>query len=68
MSRGRKPYTDPPYKFTVCIPSSLVARLNILLYDERLKTAAYGSKSQLVAQLLKEWADKRTTPSGGQNA
>jgi len=55
MARGRKPHIDPPAKFEVSIPTSLAARVELLLYDPIAGKPRYGGRSQLVQELLSQW-------------
>jgi len=55
MSRGRKALSDPPVKFSVCIPQSLSNKLDLLLLDPTHKRCTYGAKSALISSLLQGW-------------
>lgn len=57
--RGRKEHLDPPVEWIVNIPTSLSAKVELLLYDPMLQKPKYGAKSGLVQQLLREWLERQ---------
>jgi len=58
--RGRKPNIDRPQYVKVSIPTSLLARIDLMLYDPILRKPAYGARSSLIVRLLRERVDQLT--------
>ncbi len=58
---------DPPKEITLSLPSSLLNKVELLLYDPVRSKVKYAARSHLVAQLLNEWVEKQLTkePSDG---
>lgn len=59
MARGRKPLSDPPVELYVSIPSSLAAKLDLLLFDPALGKPKYGGRSGLIQSLIREWVESQ---------
>lgn len=59
MPRGRKAHIDPPVNVMVSLPTSLNAKVELLLYDPILQKPRYGARSDLIEQLLREWVAKQ---------
>lgn len=59
MSRGRKAHIDPPVNVMISIPTSLNAKVELLLYDPVLDKPKYGGRSALMQTLLREWVEKQ---------
>lgn len=57
--RGRKAHIDPPVNFVLSIPQSLAAKVELLLYDPTTGKPAYGGRSALIQQLLREWVESQ---------
>lgn len=56
---GRKPYLDPPVRIVTQIPSTLAAKIELLLYDPVLQKPRYGGRAQLITHLLQEWVERQ---------
>lgn len=56
--RGRKELADPPVEKALSLPSSLVAEVELRLYDPATGKVKYGAFAQLVERLLREWLAK----------
>ena len=52
---GRKPLADPPISKELSLPSSLVAEVELRLYDPSTGKPKYGAFAQLVERLLRDW-------------
>lgn len=57
-NRGRKALADAPIEKSLNLPSSLVAEVELRLYDPATEKVKYGSFAQLVERLLREWLTK----------
>ena len=57
MSRGRKPNADPPTEWYISLPSTLAAKVELLLYDPVTQKAQYGGRSGLIQTLLRTWVE-----------
>lgn len=57
MARGRKPLNEPTVKIGVYLPKRLADRLDMLLVDPIRFRTRYGSKSELITKLVKEFFD-----------
>lgn len=55
---GRKPHSDPPFEKDISLPSSLVAEVELRLFDPATQKVQYGAFSKLVERLLREWLAK----------
>lgn len=55
---GRKPLADPPVSKELSLPSSLVAEVELRLYDPTTGRVRYGAFAALVERLLREYLDK----------
>lgn len=55
---GRKPLADKPIEKALSLPSSIVAEIELRLYDPSTGKAKYGAFAQLVERLLREWLQK----------
>ena len=55
---GRKPLADPPVRKELSLPSSLVAQLELRMYDPSTMRVKYGGFSGLVERLLREFLAK----------
>jgi metal-responsive CopG/Arc/MetJ family transcriptional regulator len=58
-TRGRKPHADPPVDVMVSLPTTLNAKLELLLYDPLTGKPRYGGRSALIQQLIREWVEKQ---------
>lgn len=56
---SRRKYTDPRVKWSIYVPSTLAAQVELLLLDPFLGQAKFGAKSELVAALLQKWLDEQ---------
>ena len=57
---GRPRKTDTPVEWKVCLPKSLADTVTLLLTDPLTQRAKFGSRSQLIEILLRNWiADLR---------
>jgi len=61
MPRGRKPHSDPPVAMYLSVPSSLAAKVDLLLFDATTGKPKYGGRSGLVQLLLRGWVDGQIT-------
>lgn len=52
---GRKELIDPPIEKSVNLPSSLVAEVELRLFDPNTNKVAYGAFSKLTERLLRRW-------------
>jgi len=57
--RGRKPQLDRPVDVMVSIPSTVAAKLELLLYDPLTGRPQYGGRSRLIQQLIREWIERQ---------
>lgn len=55
----RPSLNDPPKEIKISLPSSLVAKMELLLYDPMRQKPLYGSRSSLVRQLLERWVEEQ---------
>lgn len=55
---GRTPHSDPPQRKELSLPQSLVAEVELILYDPSLQKVQYSAFSKLVERLLREWLEK----------
>jgi hypothetical protein len=55
VTRGRKPKPDPTVAWSVRIPSTLAAQIDLQILDPIRGAPAYGRRSELVTQLLYLW-------------
>ena len=56
----RHKHADPPVKILVSLPSSLVAKLDLLLIDPVRGKPKYAQRSRLIRRLLREYVEQRT--------
>lgn len=71
MKRGRKPLMTPTVEWKCRIPVDIAVKIDTFLLDPVRKEVAYGRRSQLVTQLLRDWlasntANPVTTPTEGE--
>lgn len=52
---GRKALADPPVEKSLNLPSSLVAEVELRLFDPSTNKVKYGEFAKLVERLLREW-------------
>ncbi|MFQ5741953.1 MAG: hypothetical protein ACE5HV_00010 [Acidobacteriota bacterium] len=52
-------HADPPVEITLSLPSSLVAKVDLLLWDPVRNRPKYAARSTLVSRLLKEWTEEQ---------
>jgi len=64
MARGKKKHLDPPVEWKINIPTSVVAKVELLLMDPLTGRPRHGARSKLMASLLKEWLDKQQKKGG----
>jgi len=55
----RRPLADPPVEVSVSIPTTLLDKIDLLLFDPVRGRVRYGARSKLIQQLLKRWVDER---------
>lgn len=61
--RGRKEHLDPPVEKALSLPSSVVAEVELRLYDPSTQKTRYGAFAQLVESLLRQWlSEQKGTP------
>lgn len=66
MTRGRKPLSDPPIEWYISMPSSLAAKVELLIYDPTTQKPKYGGRSGLVQMLVRKWVEEQIgTPLAG---
>ena len=53
--RGKKPHADPPTEWKVSIPTSVAARIELLLSDALTGKPKHGARARLITTLLTEW-------------
>jgi hypothetical protein len=54
MKKGRKPLSDPPIEKSLSLPGSLVAEVELRLFDPSTNRVAYGAFAKLVERLLRK--------------
>lgn len=59
MKRGAKPHAIPPRDWKLSLPLDITAQVDLLLEDPVRKRPAYGARSALVEQLLREWVSRQ---------
>lgn len=60
---GRPLRSVPAVKRIINLSAPLSAEVDLLLYDPRLGTIAYGAFSGLIESLLREWVEQQRTPT-----
>lgn len=58
-ARGRKPHSDPPVQWFLSVPTTLAAKVDLLLMDPVTRKVKYSARSDLVQVLLREWVEKQ---------
>ncbi len=53
MPRTR--HTSPPTRIVICLPETLKAEVDLLLFDPVRGKRQYGAFSGLVSKLLRDW-------------
>lgn len=53
MPRNKRP--DPPVMLRVCVPASVLARVNAFLYSDFDNGVPYGARSDLITSLLEQY-------------
>lgn len=53
----RKKLADPPVEIHISLPSSIVARLEILLADPLTGKPRYGARARLINRLVNDWIE-----------
>ena len=66
--RGRPPSTIKKIKRHVQLPESLVAEVDLLLYDPLLGQRLHGSWSSLITKLLDRWVKEQQKGAQEPNA
>lgn len=56
--RGRKELLDPPVEKSINLPSSLVAEVELRMFDPSTNKVVYGGWSKLTERLFREWLAK----------
>ena len=56
---GRPKLADPPTEISVSIPTTLLAKVDLYLFDPLRSRVAYGARSRLITQLLNGWVSDR---------
>ncbi|HYE38131.1 hypothetical protein [Methylocaldum sp.] len=59
MSRGRTANTEKSIRWRIEVKERIAAQVELLLLDPLTGDIAYGARSALVNQLLREWLDKQ---------
>ena len=57
---GRPKLTDRPTRWSISIPQSVAARVELILSDPARGNFRYGSRSDLCTALLREWLANQT--------
>lgn len=65
MARPALVGTEKTQQVLIMIPSSLLAQIDLLLYDPFRGRARYGERSKLIATLLREWVASQTNKQQG---
>lgn len=55
--RGRRKALDPAIQWSIMIPSTLAAQVELILFDPLRGKTGFGTRSRLVSQLLKDWLE-----------
>jgi hypothetical protein len=63
VSRGRKAHSDPPVQRFISLPTTLAAKVDLLLMDPVMNKPKYGSWSDLIQVLLRRWVEDQINPS-----
>lgn len=58
-ARGRRSFHEATEAWSVRIPVTLKAKVDLLLTDPLTGEIKYGSRTQLTEQLLREWLTKQ---------
>ena len=61
---GRKPLAIPKVQWQVAVSLPLAAKVELLLMDPMREKTKYGSRGQLIEQLLEEWVRKQELAYG----
>lgn len=56
---GRKRLAERPIARQIHIPETVVAKVDLILYNPRTGVRRHGAWSALVTQLLREWLEKQ---------
>lgn len=51
----RRRHTDPPSKVTISLPSTLLAKISLILFDPVRGKRKHGELSSLITKLLEDW-------------
>lgn len=58
--RGRKPHADPPTEWKVSLPTSIAAKVELLLTDPYTGKPEHGARSRLLTALLTQWLEEQS--------
>ena len=58
----RPKLTTPKVLWRIRIPEDLAAEVDLLLFDPVTGNPRYGSKAQLMEQLLRDWVEDQKQP------
>lgn len=67
MKRGRKALVIPTVEWKCRVPVDIAAKVDTFLLDPVRGEVAYGKRSQLVTQLLREWLASHSQQPAGDN-
>lgn len=56
--------SDPPTKLTLDVPESLLARLELILWDPVRQRPRYGARKKVVCTLLERWVAEQEARGG----
>ena len=59
MPRGRKKKLDRPVHWSISVPQSLAAELELLLIDPLRGKPKHGARGALIERLLREWVEEQ---------
>jgi len=51
----REPHIDPPVRLHVAVPESVLAAVDLALFNPVTGKVKYGARSDLITGLLKSW-------------
>lgn len=55
--RGRRKAIDPSVQWSIMIPGTLAAQVELCLFDPLRGKTGFGTRSRLVCQLLQGWLE-----------
>lgn len=57
MPRGRPKLHDTPVEWSISIPTSLAAKVELMLFDPMTGKTKFGGRSALIQQLLRAYVE-----------